>query len=266
MNVKDSKILYNCYFNRNRSGEQFIPEHVFSLQVAGTLITQSNNKTHVYKEGDFRLSRRNHLSKFEKIPPNNGEFKSLSIYLDQQSLKEISTELNWVKTPQIIIDAPVINLPSHPLYKSYMNSLFVYLQLPEKEQKEIMNFKIREAVLLLLKINPELQHILFDFTEPHKIDLEAFMQKNYRFNIDLKRFAYLSGRSLSTFKRDFEKIFKTTPSKWLLKRRLQEAYFLLKEKNKKASEIYLDLGFQDLSHFSRVFKKEFGNSPTAIKN
>lgn len=35
---------------------------------------------------------------------------------------------------------------------------------------------------LLLKINPELMNILFDFNEPGKIDLEAFMNKNFHFN------------------------------------------------------------------------------------
>ena len=145
-----------------------------------------------------------------------------------------------------------------------MDSLLVYLTLPEKEQQEMMNLKVKEAVHLLLKVNPELKNILFNFKDPGKIDIEAFMQQNYHFNVQLQRFAYLSGRSLSTFKRDFEKIFKMTPSRWLVKRRLQEAYFLLREKGAKSSEVYLDLGFENLSHFSRAFKNEFGYSPSVL--
>jgi len=59
----------------------------------------------------------------------------------------------------------------------------------------------------------------------------------------------MTGRSLSAFKRDFKAIFNETPGRWLIQKRLQEAYFLIDKKNKKASEIYLDLGFEDLSHF-----------------
>ena len=105
---------------------------------------------------------------------------------------------------------------------------------------------------------------MFDFNEPGKIDLEAFMKKNFHFNVEMKRFAYLTGRSLATFKRDFEKIFDMPPSRWLLQRRLQEAYYLIKEKGKTASDIYLDVGFEDLSHFSFAFKKIYGVAPSRL--
>jgi AraC-like DNA-binding protein len=37
---------------------------------------------------------------------------------------------------------------------------------------------------------------------------------------------------------------------------------LIKEKGRRASDIYLDLGFEDLSHFSFAFKKQFGVPPS----
>jgi AraC-like DNA-binding protein len=63
------------------------------------------------------------------------------------------------------------------------------------------------------------------------------MLKNYHFNVHLNRFAYLTGRSVATFKRDFEKIFNTTPSRWLQQQRLREAYYLIKEKGCRASDV-----------------------------
>jgi len=70
---------------------------------------------------------------------------------------------------------------------------------------------------------------------------------------------------LSVFKRDFKNIFGDTPSHWLIQKRLIEAYFLIDKKGKKPSEIYLDLGFEDLSHFSFVFKKKFGFNSTNLR-
>ena len=99
---------------------------------------------------------------------------------------------------------------------------------------------------------------------PGKIDLEAFMNKNFHFNVELDRFAHLTGRSLATFKRDFEKLFHITPNRWLQQRRLQEAHYLIKEKGKAPSAIYLELGFEDLSHFSFAFKKLYGLAPSRI--
>lgn len=120
------------------------------------------------------------------------------------------------------------------------------------------------GVLILLKVNPTLKNVLFDFSEPGKIDLEAFMLQNFHFNVAMKRFAYLTGRSLATFKRDFEKIFHASPSRWLQQKRLQEAYYLIKEKGRKTSDVYLEVGFEDLSHFSFAFKKAYGVAPSAV--
>jgi AraC-like DNA-binding protein len=124
--------------------------------------------------------------------------------------------------------------------------------------------KVKEAVLLLLRNQPALKDALFDFGEPGKIDLEAFMIKNYQFNVGLHRFAYLTGRSLATFKRDFEKTFHTSPGNWLLQKRLQEAHYLIKEKGNKPSDVYLEVGFEDLSHFSYAFKNAYGVAPSKI--
>ena len=80
----------------------------------------------------------------------------------------------------------------------------------------------------------------------------------------LSQFTYLTGRSLATFKRDFEKVFHQPPSRWLVQRRLQEAHFLLKERGLPPSQVYLEVGFEDLSHFSFAFKKTYGWAPPRL--
>jgi AraC-like DNA-binding protein len=257
------KIVYSCYYNVSREGEQFVPEHVFSYQIAGTLTVTNGRNVYHFKEGDFRFSRRNELAKFVKQPPEGGEFKSVSVRLDQETLRAISLENGY--TSERKYDAPsVIELKPHPLYKSYMESLMPYLQIPREKNDPLFSLKVKEAVFILLRTNPELKDVLFDFNAPGKIDLEEFMQHNFHFNVSLNRFAYLSGRSLATFKRDFEKIFHTSPSRWLLQKRLQEAYYMIKEKGRKPSDVYLELGFEDLSHFSYAFKNAYGHAPSRI--
>lgn len=84
------------------------------------------------------------------------------------------------------------------------------------------------------------------------------------YNLPLEKFAYLTGRSLTTFKSDFKKIYNNTPGKWLMKKRLNLAHYKITTENKKANEVYLLAGFENLSHFSFAFKKAFGFSPSAI--
>lgn len=256
------KILYSCYYARSREGEHFIPEHVFSYQISGEMTAWDSKNTFHSKAGDFRFSKRNHLAKFTKIPPENGEFKTISLFLDQEILREVNKEYNYKANKKVDSEA-MITLAPHPLYKSFMESLITYLEVEQENNEALFNLKIKEAVHLLLKVNPELKDILFDFTEPGKIDLEAFMNKNFHFNVQMHRFAYLTGRSLATFKRDFQKIFQQAPGKWLLNKRLQEAYYLISQGNP-PSEVYIGVGFEDLSHFSFSFKKKFGIVPSSL--
>jgi len=260
---KKSPIAYSCYAARSRAGEHFIPDHVFSYQLSGTMIMNDGSREYIFKPGDFRFGRRNQLVKFNKLPPEGGEFRSFSVHFDQPFLRNLSMETGYRSEKHINGNA-VTHLVPDPLYRGYFDSLAPYLQLNGEDDASLVALKLREAVLLLLKVNPGMKDLLFDFSEPGKIDLEAFMNKNFHFNVGLNRFAYLTGRSLATFKRDFDTIFNITPSRWLLQRRLQEAHYLIKEQGRTASAIYLDLGFEDLSHFSFAFKKQYGLAPTRI--
>lgn len=93
----------------------------------------------------------------------------------------------------------------------------------------------------------------------------CFVLYNYHTNVPLETFARQSGRSLSTFNRDFKMIFGETPHRWIRKKRLEKARELLTTTTKKVSEVYLEVGFEDLAHFSKSFKKEFGVNPSEVK-
>lgn len=260
---KRPRILYSCYTNISREGEQFVAEHLFSYQLAGTLLLHDGEREYVLPAGTFRLLKRNHLMKFSKQLSEDGDYKSLSVYFDQATLRAFSLEYGYQATPQL--PGPVVlELAPSALYTSYLTSLQPYQQLQQAGSEALLALKVREALLLLLQATPEVKDVLFDFSEPGKIDLAAFMEKNFHFNVSLSRFAYLTGRSLATFKRDFEKLFQLSPSRWLVRRRLQEAYYQLKEKGKTPVEVYLAVGFEDLSHFSFAFKKAYGLAPSKV--
>jgi hypothetical protein len=212
--LQSNQITYACYSRRVREGEQFIPEHVFSFQISGSLVLKDGVKEHVFLENSFRLIKRNTLVKFLKQPSAHDDYRNLSVTLDQQTLKDLSLQYGYHGKKQAS-EAQVFALPNHKLLSSYIASLPPYDELLNKDNFVLRSLKVKELVVLLLKVQPGLVNILFNFTEPGRIDLEAFMNKNFRFNVSLERFAYLTGRSLSTFKRDFEKVFFMRPGKWL---------------------------------------------------
>jgi len=253
--------LYSCYTNRHNETEQCVPEHVLTQVIAGSLVFYTTEGRYELKPGEVIFLKKNLLARTVKYPGPDGEMKSVSVFFDQSFLHDYSAENGLVDVAPY--SGPSFTVfPPETLFKNYFESLAPYHHL--QANRPLAALKQREALLLLLHLAPDLKNVLFDFSDPGKIDLEEFMNKHFRFNVDLRRFAYLTGRSLATFKRDFEKIFHESPSRWLQQRRLQEAYFQIKERKKKPSDVYLEVGFEDLSHFSFAFKKAYGVAPSLV--
>ncbi|GGD75361.1 AraC family transcriptional regulator [Emticicia aquatilis] len=260
MNVSELK---SCYIGPQISPEQFISEHFFLYLISGTINYFDGNKEFKVKTGDYGIIRRNHLVKYNKMYDDEQKFKKIIVTFDQVFLKKFNEQYKFHVGETKIKDAILRPKPT-VLVENFVYSLTPYFTREGVINPDFFDLKRSELLLILLKENPEYINIFFDFGIPEKLDIEAFMNKNYKFNVSIERFAYLTGRSLSAFKRDFERIFNQTPSRWLVQKRLHEAHFLIEKKNKKPTEIYLDLGFEDLSHFSFAFKKMFGYSPSQV--
>lgn len=254
-------ILYSCYTHKSSEGEQFVPDHVLSYTISGRSDSFVGNKSYQFEEGGFRFFRKNQLTRYTKYPAPGGEYKSVSVCIDEGTLREMSESYKLHAAHPYTGDGAII-LPPNNLLRNYIDSLRPYLNTPATFHSTLKSLKVKEAVMILLETNPVFKNILFDFSTPGKLDLEAYMNAHYRYNVALDKFAYLTGRSLATFKRDFEKTFGTTPNKWLQQKRLTDAYYLITEKGWKSSDVYLEVGFKDLSHFSFAFKKEYGVPPS----
>jgi AraC-like DNA-binding protein len=137
-----------------------------------------------------------------------------------------------------------------------------YFDSTIKPSELIMKLKMQEGVYCLLNIDKNFYSCLFDFTEPWKIDIFDFMDKNYMYDFSVEDFANYTGRSLASFKRDFKKISTLPPQKWLIEKRLKVAHDKININNVKVSDAYLEVGFKNLSHFSTAYKKQYGCSPT----
>ncbi|MDN3693204.1 AraC family transcriptional regulator [Chryseobacterium tructae] len=257
------KLVYSCAFESYRGHEEFIPDHFLGFQLSGeTHAFHEQGKT-VIKENTVVVVRKNQLIRTMKYPSKQEKYQFLSITLDDETLRQYSAE-NKITAEQPFPEHQKLFFEPDDFFKTYFTSLIPYVDRTKDIPPRLAALKIMEAIELLLQSHPDIKNLLFDFSEPHKIDLKEFMNKNFMFNVSIEAFARLTGRSLSGFKRDFNKIFNTSPKQWLKERRLKEAYYLIKNKDKRPSDIYLDLGFENLSHFYFSFKQKFGVTTTEI--
>jgi AraC family transcriptional regulator, exoenzyme S synthesis regulatory protein ExsA len=151
---------------------------------------------------------------------------------------------------------------------SFFLSMSRHFNGPYEPDATLLELKFRELILMLAddRTNAELLACFYSLMyEPQSASLQRVMHDNYRYNLKLEQYAELSNRSLSSFKRDFQKLFDTTPGKWLLEKRLQHARHLLIQRGKTVNETAFECGFENPSHFSRSFKLHFGTSPVTLK-
>lgn len=264
LTIQRSRIAYYSYSTTNKEGEHFIAEHALSYLLAGSQEFYEDDNKHLFKAGDIRLFAKDQLGRFIKIPPAGGEFIVVTVRLDRDTLLDMSAALQ-LTARGIYKGSRVLKLPRVPLLLNYFHSLQPYYNIEQRPSDALQSMKIREAVMILLEIQPALQNLLFDFRSPGKMDLVSFMQRNYRYNVNIDRFAYLTGRSLATFKRDFQKVFGISPHAWLMQQRLAKAHEILQTQGISALDVFEDVGFKDYTHFSYAFKKAFGYPPSAVK-
>lgn len=254
--------IKSCYIGPEISPEHFIPEHIFMFLAKGDVAGYDGDKKYTMKSGEYVLVRKNHLARYTK-QEDDGAFEKVVVVFEEAFLKQFQQK-HQIKRTGTVAKGAFFELKKTELVPNFVRSLMPYYNDGHKIDSAFDLIKREELLLILLQANPDLVNILFDFGIPEKIDLEVFMNHNYKFNVGIERFAYLTGRSLSSFKRDFMRIFAETPNRWLVKKRLKEAHFLINKKKERPTDIYLDLGFEDLSHFSFAFKKLFGYAPTRL--
>lgn len=261
--LKDS-FVYSCSFQQQRSYEQFVPHRVLSFQFSGETNIQHQNGKLVLKKNQVLLSQKNQLAKAIKTPAIGEGYKSISVIFTDDVLQQYAQD-NSIHDSKRYEGEKNLLLKPDALLKSYFQSLLPYVEQSQKINRKLATIKTNEAIALLLHQEPSLKAFLFDLSVPYKMDLEKFMLQHYHYNVSIEHFAKLTGRSLAAFKRDFGQIFNTPPRRWLQEKRLQEAYHLIQQKKGKPNDIYLDLGFENLSHFYTAFKQKFGVTPASIQ-
>lgn len=210
------------------------------------------------------LIGKNQVGTLTKTPLPGANYETIVISLQEDLLRKIVLEEKF-EADRKYIGPPNILVPPNEFLEGYFQSIVPYARSSGASMTDEMGIlKVKEVVKLLLLALPELRNFLFDFSEPFKIDLERFMLSNFHFNIPIEKFAELTGRSLAGFKRDFNKAFGLPPRQWLQDKRLNQAKYLIETKHQKPSAIYLDLGFESLSHFSHSFRKKFGVAPSKL--
>jgi AraC-like DNA-binding protein len=91
------------------------------------------------------------------------------------------------------------------------------------------------------------------------------MDRDYARPLDIAALAAIAYVSEAHFIRVFKATFGETPHRYLQRRRVERAMFLLRETDRSVTEISLDVGFNSLGTFTRTFTEIVGDPPTTYR-
>ena len=196
------------------------------------------------------------------------EYCMLGFFLSDELIRETMEEMkgkimfNASQNPAAFTAKEV---PQSDYLEGYFHSMLHYFRGEDRPPDHILILKLKELLIHIINSDQLLTSYFNDLTDSDKPSLLQIMEKNFCFNLKLEDYAELCHRSLSAFKRDFQQQFNDSPGKWLLRRRVYHAANIIANSNQSVSQVAFESGFEDLSHFSRAFKKVMGNNPTDYK-
>ncbi|MDC7999884.1 AraC family transcriptional regulator [Aequorivita todarodis] len=160
-------------------------------------------------------------------------------------------------------EVPYFIIGNDAYITSYLNSLSTISDAPPIFMENLLSVKFEELMLYLIqKYGRRFEQYLYSLISSEGSTFKKVVESKVHSNLRLAEVAFLCNMSLSTFKRNFIKEYKTSPGKWFQDKRLQKAKRLLEEGICKPSELYLEFGYNNLSNFSIAFKNKFGFSPS----
>jgi AraC-like DNA-binding protein len=197
------------------------------------------------------------------------EFCALIIFVPDEfivdTIQHCNLSLASIKT-DLLSDSVILIEPA-PVLTAYFQSVFSYFGQDQKPPAALLELKFKELILYILSSgkNKTLAGYFLSLCEKNKACMKEIMERNFIYNMKLEEFAKLAGRSLASFKRDFIAIYKTTPGRWLKRKKLEHARQLLEITDKNINELSFDAGFESPSHFIRSFKQYYKVTPHQYK-
>lgn len=268
LNVFDcSNVLIASFFTDDRGCAHENREHTLIYLCSGELEIEERGRKTVLHAGECAFMRRDNRMWLQKHADKERPYRSIVLKFTRSFLKEFYRTLDRKEVP---IEskrerASLRVLPNdRPDIRSLFESVVPYFDAGVRPSDEVLRLKMIEGAYVLLHTDRNLYASLFDFVDPWKIDILDYLNENYMYDLSMEEIASYTGRSLATFKRDFAKVSDLTPQKWIIKRRLEAAHELMKSGNRKVTEVCFDVGFKNLSHFSKVYKQAYGCAPSTI--
>ncbi len=251
-------------------GKSILHKNAISLVISGEKTMHFADKSVYINPDEFHfLSAGNCLVTMNLSPKQ--AFSSILIFFDDEVLAGFYLKYNElitrIKSKEKIENEPYLAFKKDAFVLNFISSLNLLISNNHELSMQMRQLKFEELMLHLLEKYPAR---ILSFQNIKNKNLSAFhirkvVETNVVNNMGIDDMAFLCNMSISTFKRRFAEIYKTSPAKWILQRRMELAKELL-QNNEKPGEVFYKIGYQNHSSFSQAFKQTYGITPKEFRD
>ena len=235
-------------------------QNTFSFLTDGTKEVYFDNLALSIDNSRFLLMKAGHCLMTEKLSDIKN-YSSVLLFFSNETLLKILRKAD-IKTVKTEGNKSVYSFAYDSFIKRFVRSLLDISQLSTSIQEKLLAVKLEEIILYLKEINgSDFLSSLLAHADNSKQKIMQTVESNLLSKLTIPELAFLCNMSISTFKREFEKCYAESPIKWFQNKRLEHAHFLIHQEQKTSSEIYAEIGYENLSSFIQAYKTKYGTTP-----
>lgn len=254
---------------------QALERYAIGYVVQGTKYIHSGDKRLALTRGDlFYLGIGLHYT--EEVPSAERPFEQIVFYYTPDELQRILLNLNITYRLNISNNhtCPVCRHASEVVMPAWGAVRNIFLGAEEYGAEECVcedptaeNFKLTELIYHIVSHSDCcLKSKILGSIDNAKESFEQVVHSHIFRECSIEELARKTHRSLTSFKKEFRRIYQMPPHKWFIRQRLTHSRLLLISTNKSVSEIGIICSFPNTSHFIKLFKKAYGHTPASYRN
>ena len=261
----DSCILYKKMTKNLLNQEKISTSHCVVLVVKGKVEVKTNEGECVTSSKNEMLFMPRDTYLISDLIKGRDGIEVFLVFFDHEIVaKFLGPKIKKHKAPSISMPT-ICQLNANQKIIKYFDALKdIYSDLDN--DKDILELKILEFLHLLYLNNKNeiIDTLNSSENQKKRRSIESIMMDNYDKNLTVTDFANLSGRSLSTFNRDFRRKHGQTPKQWLINKKMEKAEKLLSE-GVSVTNSAIEVGYSNVSNFIKAYKSIHGKTPKAMR-
>lgn len=243
----------------------FFTEHTIILVIRGSKLFRLGDESLEVPEGNAIFLPRGCYLVCESLEHDH-RYESAVLFFHEKLIRDFwARNQGYLAGHDDACPEPLLVIPFTEELVGFKDSLLGYFSMQHPLLEALIRHKLEELLLLLLASGQrrKVTRFLRQICAEARPDLAYVVTQHLFSPLTLDDLARLSGRSLSGFKREFGTRFGDAPKQWITRQRLAQARLLLHHSAQSVAEVCYACGFEDPSHFTRLYKKQFGCTPSA---